>query len=290
MRWCLQKRQPCPACHAAARVADLDERAGPQRDCHEAERAVRFLVVVYWGAAAFLVPWIAILLRTQPPDVLDHHSRRLWLVIGLLMFSGMVLTGVLYRFESNYAVISATFTATFLFVDAWFNILTSTGSLLTLLIVFALVVQFPISILSLFVAARLVLNRHLVNKSPRLVPVVFIVSALLTVPSTVRRVAQSTPIHIGIHQRLAWSGLDVFEFVGLLLTGWCLRNRSPWLAIVGTVTGTLLISDAMFNVITSVSDAALAGLAMAVVAELPLAVISFWLAFREIGSWAPATS
>jgi hypothetical protein len=62
------------------------------------------------------------------------------------------------------------------------------------------------------------------------------------------------------------------------------------LAIVGTVTGTLLISDAMFNVITSVSDAALAGLAMAVVAELPLAVISFWLAFREIGSWAPATS
>jgi hypothetical protein len=248
------------------------------------------VVGLYWAAAAFLIPWTILLVRTQHRDVLNHHSRLLWLLIGALMVGGMVLTGYLCRFESSYTVLAATFTATFLFIDAWFNVLTSTGLLQKLLVGFALVVQLPISIVSLVLARRITLQRSGTHAAPRLASVAFMVGAVLLVPFTLRRIARTAPIQIGFHQRIAWSGLDVFELAGLLATGWCFRNRTPWLAMAGVVTGTLLVSDAIFNIVTASGTTLLAGVVMAVIAELPLSALSYALAVREVRSWGPLDS
>jgi hypothetical protein len=85
--------------------------------------------------------------------------------------------------------------------------------------------------------------------------------------------------------RLFWSGLDVFELIGMALTGLCLLRHSPYVAGAGTITGTLLISDAWFNIITTVGQSHRAALAMAFV-EVPVAVYSFVIARREISSWS----
>jgi hypothetical protein len=245
----------------------------------------RFVAGVYLVAAAFLVPWIVVLLRTQHRDVLNHHSRLLWLLIGALMVVGMVLTGYLSRFESRYTVVAATFTATFLLIDAWFNVLTSAGLLQKLLVGFALVVQLPISIVSLVLARRITLQRSGTHVTPRLTSVAFMLGAVLLVPFTLRRIARTAPIQIGLHQRIAWSGLDVFELAGLLVTGWCFRQRTPWLAMAGVATGTLLASDAIFNIVTASGTTVFAALAMAVIGELPLCALSFGLAVHEVRSW-----
>ncbi|MGA2210514.1 MAG: hypothetical protein ABSH30_12840 [Acidimicrobiales bacterium] len=250
----------------------------------------RFVAGVYFVAAAFLVPWIAVLLRTQHREVLNHHSRLLWLLIGVLMVAGMLSTGCLARIESRYTVIAATFTATFLFVDAWFNVLTSVGLLRALLVGFAIVVQLPISVVSLVLARRVTLQRGGAHVAPRLTSVAFMAGAVLLVPFTLRRIARTTPIQIGFHQRIAWSGLDVFELAGLLVTGWCVRQRAPWMAMAGVATGTLLMSDAIFNIVTASSSTVFAALAMAAIGELPLCVLSFALAIREVRSWGTLES
>jgi hypothetical protein len=246
----------------------------------------RLLLVIYWGAAAFLIPWILVLLRTQRPVVYDYHSRLLWLAIGVVMLGALVVTGILCWTSSRYVVVTATFTGTFLFIGAWFGVLTSTGLLQKVLVGFAVVLQFPVTILSLVIAYRMTRQRTNPRELSRVVPVAFLVGAVLMIPSTLRRIARVAPIHLGLHQRVAWSGLDVLELAGLLWTGWCVKERSPWLAMAATATGTLLFSDALYNIVTSKGSGFLAGVVMAVIAELPLAALSYRLAIREIGTWA----
>lgn len=243
------------------------------------------LVVVYLTCAGLLIPWIFHLLRRQPPVAISYHSSLLWALIAVLMLSGLVATGVLYWRRSLYAVLTATFTSTFLFIGAWFDVLTSTGLLHKVLVVFAVAVQLPISVLSFVVAYRLCRDRATPAGGTRLVSAAFVVGAVLLVPTSVRRVVKVAPVVIALHQRVTWSGLDIFEFAGLLATGWCLRERSPWLAMVGTATATLLLSDALFNIVTSSDGSLLGGILMAVVAELPLAALSLVLAAREVHSW-----
>ncbi|MGO8870090.1 MAG: hypothetical protein ACLQPH_01585 [Acidimicrobiales bacterium] len=246
--------------------------------------------MIYWSCAGLLIPWIFHLLRRQPSVVLDYHSRLLWLCIAVLMLGGMTSTGALCWQESPYAVVTATFTATVLFMGAWFGVLTSAGFLQKVLIGFAVVVQLPISILSFVVAFRITERQAVPHERARAISVAYVVGANLLIPTSLRRIVMVAPIHIGLHQKLTWSGLDVFEFAALLWTGWCIRERSPWLAMVATATATLLISDALFNIVTSSDNDILGGVAMAVVAELPLAATSLWLAVRETRTWhlAPA--
>jgi hypothetical protein len=56
-------------------------------------------------------------------------------------------------------------------------------------------------------------------------------------------------------------------------------RRSPFAEVTATITGTLLVCDAWFDVLTSrgVSDIAQAA-TLAVLVELPLAGLCFWMA------------
>ena len=80
---------------------------------------------------------------------------------------------------------------------------------------------------------------------------------------------------------LAWGGFDVGLVVLLALTGGAAVRRSPWLAAVAGGTATVLVADAWFDVVMAQGgEARWVAVAMAVMVEVPLAVVCGWLAVR----------
>jgi len=86
--------------------------------------------------------------------------------------------------------------------------------------------------------------------------------------------------------RFAWGGFDVGLALALAVTAILLHRASPRAPVAAVVTGTMLVCDAWFDVLTShgTTDVVLAAV-LAVVAELPLAALCF-----AIGLRAPVSS
>lgn len=78
----------------------------------------------------------------------------------------------------------------------------------------------------------------------------------------------------------AWTGYDVLELVGLGASACLAIRRSTRLPIAAAATGALLLADAWFDVLTTNGGGLVQALLTAVVFELPLAVLCFWLALH----------
>jgi hypothetical protein len=80
---------------------------------------------------------------------------------------------------------------------------------------------------------------------------------------------------------LAWSGFDTGLAVLFLATAIAAYRRSPWVGALAGATGTLLVTDAWFDVVLeSHADELRKSLALAIFVELPLAGFCFWIAHR----------
>jgi len=81
------------------------------------------------------------------------------------------------------------------------------------------------------------------------------------------------------HWKVAWGGFDIGLGLALATTALMVARRSPLAEVTATITGTLLLCDAWFDVLTSrgVSDVTQAA-ASASFIELPLAALCFWMA------------
>jgi len=101
----------------------------------------------------------------------------------------------------------------------------------------------------------------------------YVVAGVLLALGAARFVSFAPPTEAVFHLRLMWCGLDVFEAVGMALTGWFLHTRSRHVVVAAAATGALLLADAWSNVTATTSTAREAALAMAVV-EVSLAVLS----------------
>jgi hypothetical protein len=114
---------------------------------------------------------------------------------------------------------------------------------------------------------------------PPWIALAFLLCAVVLVPWTVL-IFVTLPRHYGAnHWWLAWGGFDVALGISLAATAVATLRRSPFGEIAAAVTGTLLVCDAWFDVLTSrgTSDVAQA-VASALLIELPLAFICFWIA------------
>jgi len=103
--------------------------------------------------------------------------------------------------------------------------------------------------------------------------------ALALVPWTAFLFLSLKPHYVANHWRFAWGGFDVGLGIALAATGLTVVRRSPFAEVTATITGTLLCCDAWFDVLTArgASDIAQAA-ASAVLIELPLAALCFWMA------------
>ena len=80
---------------------------------------------------------------------------------------------------------------------------------------------------------------------------------------------------------LMWTGVDVAEAVGLVLTGILIWRRSPYRALSAVFTSALLAADAWIDVTTSAPGHARAlAITMAVLAEVPAAIGCLVLSIR----------
>ena len=84
--------------------------------------------------------------------------------------------------------------------------------------------------------------------------------------------------HLASHWDVAWIGFDLFLAVTLGATVLALALRSRFLPLVATIAGTALLCDAWFDAITAHPGSERAwALSEALVVELPLAALCFWL-------------
>jgi hypothetical protein len=100
-------------------------------------------------------------------------------------------------------------------------------------------------------------------------------------PWTILLSTSLKPHHETEHWDLAWSGFDSALAVAFLLTAFAAWRRSPWVGALAAATGTLLVTDAWFDIaLESHSDEIRNAVYLAVLAELPIAILCFWIAYR----------
>ena len=87
--------------------------------------------------------------------------------------------------------------------------------------------------------------------------------------------------HLANHWDIAWAGLDLFEAAALVALFLVVVRKSPFVPMLAAVAGTALLCDAWFDVMTAGTGRSLRwAIVEALVAELPLAALCFWLAFE----------
>lgn len=239
---------------------------------------------VFLIGGAVLAPWIVVIGASQQQNAGGFHLRLTSLGMSTFVVAALITTAVMCHRRSPTAAISSTSTATLLFISAWFNTLTSGHGPITEALVYDVVVKLPTIILCLWLARRISRDRGGHDLVPGWISAVLALAAIALVPwfLTVLSFLQRTgELH---NLGYFWVGMDLFELVGMIATGLLLRQRSPLAAVTAAVTGTLLFSDAWFNVVTTVRFAHLSALCMALI-EVPLAMYSFVVANREVTSW-----
>jgi hypothetical protein len=203
------------------------------------------------------------------------------------MMLGLLATAWLYSRESWLSVMVASFTATVTFISAWFRILTqtgasmSTGSIATFLVIVTAIIVLCVITIRAELAALAGTAVTRAGTHVRWLTIALAIAALALVPSVVIVLVAGPGVQIATHLRLAWIGLDVFELLALAHTGSALHRRSVTVVVPATITGALLLCDAWINVIPTHAAAQAEGIALAFV-EVPMAVLSFWVATRAM--------
>ena len=116
--------------------------------------------------------------------------------------------------------------------------------------------------------------------TPRWVAPVFAVLGAATMPWTVY-LAMTLPEHADTHHyRLTWVGFDIMLIVVLLATAYVAWRGNRLVGLLATITATMLVVDAWFDVTTSTRADRPEAILSAVVIELPLAAVCGWIALH----------
>ena len=116
-------------------------------------RALDWIGVLFAAAGLVLVPWVIFLVRALPSDHRSAHWDVAWggFDAGLALL--LVAVAIAAWRRAPWLEGAATAAATLLFVDAWFDILTSSGrSELITASIEAAVVELPLAVFCLFLA------------------------------------------------------------------------------------------------------------------------------------------
>ncbi|WP_051808276.1 hypothetical protein [Actinoplanes subtropicus] len=116
--------------------------------------------------------------------------------------------------------------------------------------------------------------------SPRWVAPVFAVLGAAAVPWTVY-LAMTLPSRESTHHyRLTWVGFDIMLIVVLLATAYLAWRGNRSVGLLATITATMLVLDAWFDVGISNRADRPAAILSAIFIELPLAAVCGWIALH----------
>ena len=113
---------------------------------------------------------------------------------------------------------------------------------------------------------------------PRWIPPLLVLAAIVLAPWTLWLTYSLPSHHVAEHYDLAWIVFDVFLLISFAATGVCAFRGTRWLAPAAAATGTMLLCDAWFDVITSAGGGErFEALVEALFVELPLAALCGWI-------------
>ena len=116
------------------------------------------------------------------------------------------------------------------------------------------------------------------RRIPRRIALMLGTIAVLLVPWTLWLTFTLPTRHVTHHYRLAWVGFDVFLAAAFGATAIAALRASEWLQPLAALTGTMLLCDAWFDVVTSAGgDEVGRAVLEALFAELPLAALCAWI-------------
>jgi predicted branched-subunit amino acid permease len=117
--------------------------------------------------------------------------------------------------------------------------------------------------------------------APRWITLVFGAIGLGLLPWTAWLSSSLHPHHSTDNWDLAWAGFDSVLAALFMLTAYASWHRRSWLPASAATTGALLIADAWFDVtLESRTNDLKVALIEALVGELPLAAVCFWIGFK----------
>jgi hypothetical protein len=113
---------------------------------------------------------------------------------------------------------------------------------------------------------------------PRWVPRLLALVAVGLVPWTLWLTFSLPSSHVTDDYDLAWVGFDVALAAAFAATAWATLRVSRWLVPLAAVTGTMLVCDAWFDIVTSSGGGdRLQAILEAVFGELPLAALCAYM-------------
>jgi hypothetical protein len=109
---------------------------------------------------------------------------------------------------------------------------------------------------------------------PRWVTPILTLTAAGLLPWTLYLTFSLPSRHVTEHYDVAWVVFDCALFCAFAATVWCAVRSSQWLVPIAAATGTMLVCDAWFDVMTSIgSNDWIEAVIEAAFAELPLAAV-----------------
>jgi hypothetical protein len=117
---------------------------------------------------------------------------------------------------------------------------------------------------------------------PRWVVAFFLGGALVLIPWIVLMFTVPSVANVPKHWELVWGGFDCFLVLGFGVTAFRLITRSPRGAVTAAMTGTMLLIDAWFDVLTTHRGGQIVSILMAAFAEIPCAMICFAVSRRIV--------
>lgn len=111
----------------------------------------------------------------------------------------------------------------------------------------------------------------------------YIFLGLVLVPWTVYIALTLPKHHFTSNWDVSWTGLNIGLILSLVCTGLLAWRKSIWLVITSTITGSFLLIDAWFDVMGEHKAVLFQqAILLAVLFEIPLAIMSFYLAVHTI--------
>ncbi|HUD10601.1 MAG TPA: hypothetical protein VMR28_02920 [Candidatus Saccharimonadales bacterium] len=112
---------------------------------------------------------------------------------------------------------------------------------------------------------------------------IYLMLAVVLLPWTVYIGLTLPQHHLSAHWNISWAGLDIGMIVALAATGLFAYIRSIWIVIAAATTGSLLLVDAWFDVMSERTSTDFhQALILAFMFELPLAMLSYYLASHAL--------
>ena len=117
----------------------------------------RLAVSTFLAAAALvLVPWTIWLASSLPPRYLAEHWGIAWAGFDTALAASLALTSIAALRRAAWLDRAAAAAATLLAADAWFDVVTASGTLaLAIATTEALAVELPVALLCIWAAGRL---------------------------------------------------------------------------------------------------------------------------------------